>query len=381
MRVNKNIVCYFLLLLSFSAMALDFSRINVSWQYDPQAEIQMQDRIVQNGDSLTIFIRFRFKEAADWDIDYLVQPNYSSEGHKKLKSFKLDTLLSDPQSFILRLSFKKPNENLLVVKIFQEGAFYYYDIRLKNGSLSYPSILLIDGDGLPIFDNFLNTSKFSWIGSEQFHATEYIENSEPADPPMASMKALAPSILPDSTFEFSDSVTFTDNNFYVIREDSNALSGVTIVKVYPYYPEYKLLGELATSMHYILNEPERKSLRNSRNLKESFNSFWIKTYTTKFRARNAIRNYYNWIEQANKRFTDFKQGWKTDRGMIYIVYGVPDEVYRSDSEEEWFYDEGPSFEYTILSTFFSPETYALRRNLSHQKSWFEFIAAMRRGSE
>ena len=135
------------------------------------------------------------------------------------------------------------------------------------------------------------------------------------------------------------------------------------------------------SMHYILNEPERKSFANSRNPRESFDSFWINTFKSKFRARNAIRNYYNWIEQANKRFTDFKQGWKTDRGMIYIVYGVPDEVYRSDGEEEWFYDEGPSFEYTILATFFSPKTYALRRNLSHQKSWFEFIAAMRRRSE
>ena len=381
MSVYKIIICYFLFQAGFSSVALDFSRINVSWQYDPKAEIQMQDRIIQNGDSMTVFVLFKFRKGADWDIDYLIQPNYLSETHKKLKSFTLDTIFSDSVSFVMKLSFEKPGENLLVVKISQEGAFYYYDIRLKNGSLAYPSVLLVDGEGLPIFDNFLNTSNFDWIGGEQFHATEYVEDAEPADPPMASMKALAPSILPDSTFEFSDSVSFTDNNFYVVRNDSNALSGVTIMKVSPYYPEFKLLKELATSMHYILNEPERKSLANSRDLRESFDSFWIQTFTSKFRARNAIRNYYNWIEQANKRFTDFKQGWKTDRGMIYIVYGVPDEVYRSDSEEEWFYDEGPSFEYTILSTFFTPETYALRRNIGHQQSWFEFVTAMRRRSE
>ncbi len=381
MSVNKVIISYILSLIGFSVVALDFSRINISWQYDPQAEIQMYDRVVQNGDSLAIFIKFGFDEGVNWKIDYLVQPNYSSEAHKKLKSFSIDTLFSDSKSFIIRLDFQKPEENLLVAKIFQDGAFYYYDIRLKNGSLAYPSILLVDDSGFPVFDNFLRTSNFGWVGSDQFHVTQYVEDAEPADAPMASMKALAPSILPDSSFVFKDSVSFTDNNFYVVRSDSNALSGVTIMKVSPYYPEFKLLRELAASMHYILNEPERNSLASSRNLRESFDSFWIQTFKSKFRARNAIRNYYNWVELANKLFTDFKQGWKTDRGMIVIVYGLPDEVYRSDSEEEWFYDEGPSFEYTILSTFFSPETYALRRNLGLQQSWFEFVAAMRRGSE
>ena len=132
-------------------MALDFSRINISWQYDPKAEIQMQDRVIQNGDSLTVFFQFRFEEGVDWNIDYLVQTNYLSEGHKKLKSFTLDTLSSGARSFIVRLSFTKPSENLLVAKIFQDGAFYYYDVRLKNGSLAYPSIYLVDSDGLPHF--------------------------------------------------------------------------------------------------------------------------------------------------------------------------------------------------------------------------------------
>jgi len=380
MWINKIIVCCFFVMAAASASAIDFSRVNISWQYDPLSEIEMRDRVIQKGDSLMVFIRFRFDSTSKWEIDYLVQPGYESESHCNLAPYRIDTLLSADGKAIVKLTFRKPEENLLIAKIFKEDAFYYYDIPLRNGSLPYSSIQLVDEEGLPIFDNYLNTSNFSLTGSGEFYAMQYSEKFGPADPPMGEMKPLAPSILPDTTFRFSTSVTFEDNNFYVIREDSNASSGVIVFKASPYYPEFKLLGELAASMHYILNEPEQKALRNSRNLKDSFDSFWVKTYTTKFRARNAIRNYFNWIEQANKRFTDFKQGWKTDRGMIYIVYGVPDEVYRADGEEEWYYDEGPSFEYSVISTFFSPRTYALRRRLEHEESWFEFIAAMRRGT-
>lgn len=377
---KKFIVFCLVVLYVFSASAIDFSRLNISWQYDPSAEIQVQDRVVQKGDSLSVFIRFRYSTSPDWKIEYLIQSNYGSEAHKKFSSFSLDTLNTTSDSFIVKLDFVKPEENLMVAKISRDGAFYYYDIRLKNGSVPYSPILLVDGDGLPVFETYLNSANFSWLGADDFYVTEYVEDSDPAHPPMGDMRPLAPSILPDSIFHFADSVTFTDNNLYVVRADSNAVTGVTILKAAPYYPEFKLLGELVASMHYILNDPERKGLRNSRNLKESFDSFWIKTYTSKFRARNAIRNYFNWIEQANKRFTDFKQGWKTDRGMIYVVYGAPDEVYRTENEEEWYYDEGPSFEYTVISTFFSPETYALRRSLELRQSWFEFIAAMRRGT-
>ena len=150
-----------------------------------------------------------------------------------------------------------------------------------------------------------------------------------------------------------------------------------MLKVPPYYPEYKMLDELIASMYYLLNEPERRGMKNSRNPKKSFDSFWINTYSTKYRARNAIRNYFNRVERANRIFTDFKQGWKTDRGMLFIVFGAPDEVYRTGNSEEWYYDEGHSFEFTILSTFFAPRTYALRKRRDYETLWYESIAAIR----
>ncbi len=50
------------------------------------------------------------------------------------------------------------------------------------------------------------------------------------------------------------------------------------------------------------------------------------------------------IRYANQTFkTGFKEGWKTDRGRIFLIYGVPDEVERHPNEmnskpyEVWYY--------------------------------------------
>lgn len=368
------------LLTALSSHALDFSRINISWQYDPLAEIELRDRVIQNGDILTIFLRFRTDSLSSWKVDFLKQPKYESESHKIFDTFQSDTLLMQDGRAILKLTFKKPEDDLLVVKLFKQDVFYYYDIPLRNGSMPFPKIYPVDQDGLPIFENYLNSSVFSWVGSSTLYAQGYQDRFLFADPPMADMKPLAPSILPDTTFTFSESVTFLDDYMYVVRDDSNASVGVIMLKTAAYYPEFKRLDELVEAMAYLLNEPEKKSIENSQNLKQSFDSFWLKTYVTKFRARNAIRNYFKWIKQSNQMFSDFKQGWKTDRGMLFIVFGVPDEVYRSETKEEWYYDGGPAFEFTVISTFFAPKTYALRRRVEFQDPWFENIAAIRRGT-
>ena len=85
------------------------------------------------------------------------------------------------------------------------------------------------------------------------------------------------------------------------------------------------------------------------------------------------------MKQANHLFTDFKAGWKTDRGMMYIVFGRPDEVYRTNSLEEWYYDTGEAFEFSVISSFFAQRTYTLRRSNSLEDLWFNRIAAIRRG--
>lgn len=368
--------CAFLWMM-LSVQAIDFSRVNVAWQYDINAKIKMAHRVVQEGEDISVFLKINSDSLAYWKIEFLVQDGYRSESHRTIQP-TLDTLSVLGNFLILDIKLTGIDENLLVVKA-NKDEFYYYDIGLKIGSLSYPSVYPVDKVGLPIFDNYINRSGFMWKGSDTFHVMKFREAFPIADPPMADMKPLAPNAPMDTAFVFADSVTMEEDYFYVVRTDSNASSGVTMLRMPPYFPEYRRLGELIESMLYITSDTEKKSLLNAKSPKQSFDSFWMNNFNTKSRARNAIRRYYNKVEVGNRLFTDFKPGWKTDRGMIYMIFGLPNEVYRTGNFEEWYYDDGEKFEFTIISSFFAPRTYALRRSKDLEVSWYEHIAAIRRG--
>ena len=271
-------------------------------------------------------------------------------------------------------------QDLLVVRVYRSEQDYYYDIALKIGNLPFPAIYPLGKNGLPIYQNYINRSVYSWSQVDSLHITRYAEDFPRSAPPMADMKSLAPTANQDTSFRVRDSVLFEENFFYMVKYNVNSSTGVTILKTPLYFPKYRKLTELVEAMLYLTSEAEEKALLKSDDLKKDFDSFWINNLKTKPRARNAIRKYYETVEQANILFTDYKPGWKTDRGMIYMIYGVPDEVYRLNGLEEWYYDSGEAFEFNVISSFFAPRDYSLRRRRDFEESWFQKIAEIRGGS-
>ena len=379
MRMRHVLLSVFVFLQVFSVNAVNFSRVNVAWQYDVNFSVNMAHRVVRSNEGNVIFLRISSDSLSRWSFEFLVQDGYESESHRVVEPMAIDTMINASAQVLLRLSLPSMNENMFVVKFSVPDKSYHYDVPLKIGSLSFPSIYPVDDAGLPIVDKYINRSGFSWVGNDTFLAMQYPESFLFADPPMAEMKPMAPQVDLDTTFVFGRDPEFEVDKFYTVLKDSMTSVGVTMLRVPAYFPKYRQLGELITSMLYLTSEQERKSILKSGNPKESFDSFWMNTYTTKVRARGAIRRYYNLIEQSNVLFTDFKPGWKTDRGMMFIVYGAPDEVYRTANTEEWYYDSGLAFEFTIISTFFAPKTYTLRRSKDFEEQWYTQIAIFRRG--
>lgn len=61
--------------------------------------------------------------------------------------------------------------------------------------------------------------------------------------------------------------------------------------------------------------------------KRLFQEFWKKHDPTPTTLENELMNeYFHRIQLANQMFSGFQQGWETDRGMIYIIFGEPDDV-------------------------------------------------------
>lgn len=78
---------------------------------------------------------------------------------------------------------------------------------------------------------------------------------------------------------------------------------------------------------------------------EAFAEFWKEHDPTPNTPENELmEKYYGRIKNANQMFsTIHKEGWKTDMGMIYIIYGEPDHVETHPFELEqkpyqvWYY--------------------------------------------
>ena len=62
--------------------------------------------------------------------------------------------------------------------------------------------------------------------------------------------------------------------------------------------------------------------------KVALDDFWIKCGGNIDKARELIRIYYTRVFYSNYYFTSYKEGWRSERGMIYIIYGPPDKVYK-----------------------------------------------------
>lgn len=108
----------------------------------------------------------------------------------------------------------------------------------------------------------------------------------------------------------------------------------------PNYPSLKTPEELAKPLYYLMNEKEYEkliSIKNPDSLKQAIDRFWLSNIKNSTVARETISLYYQRVEEANKQFSNFKEGWKTDLGMIYILFGPPWHSNIFQSELHWSY--------------------------------------------
>ena len=108
----------------------------------------------------------------------------------------------------------------------------------------------------------------------------------------------------------------------------------------PNYPSLKTPEELAKPLVYLMSDKEYErliSIKDPDSLKRAVDRFWLSNIKNSNVARNVVSLYYQRVEEANKQFSNFKEGWKTDLGMIYILFGAPWYEDRTSNELFWSY--------------------------------------------
>ncbi|RNC84629.1 MAG: GWxTD domain-containing protein [Balneola sp.] len=106
------------------------------------------------------------------------------------------------------------------------------------------------------------------------------------------------------------------------------------------YPSLKTPRELAAPLAYLMDKKEYNRLmaiENDVDLKKALDRFWLKNIKNSKKAQDVISLYYERVEQANKQFASYKEGWKTDMGMIYILFGPPWYVTPTLDQISWAY--------------------------------------------
>ena len=111
------------------------------------------------------------------------------------------------------------------------------------------------------------------------------------------------------------------------------------------YPETKTIREAVTVLKYLAypNEYEDILSGGDEKLKENFDKFWLKLSNgNQEAAKKKIAAFYERVSESNTLFSTYKPGWKTDLGMIYILFGQPITVQWQPSSLLWYYYYRPS---------------------------------------
>lgn len=206
-------------------------------------------------------------------------------------------------------------------------------------------------------------------------------------PPMETRLADVPKeVVVENRGDFLSNIPkkLTDEGYYFFQSDSTASTGLLLRTVHDAFPKVKDWNEMVEMTTYISTKKEHESLLLAQDKKKALDAYWLNLTRNEEVAKDLIRNYFKMVEFANILFTDFKEGWKTDRGMVYIVMGPPQEVNFFEDREVWSYagiDDTSKirFTFTRVKTILSPHFYTLNRSRAYQPIWFKNISQWRSG--
>lgn len=107
------------------------------------------------------------------------------------------------------------------------------------------------------------------------------------------------------------------------------------------------LDQAIRQLRYVATQAQIDSILTAPTMGEKrnrFEAFWAALDPTPGTLRNeAFEEYYNRIAQANRLFRSYTEGWLTDRGMVYVIFGPPvrREQFQSDGRqyERWIYSD------------------------------------------
>jgi GWxTD domain-containing protein len=244
----------------------------------------------------------------------------------------------------------------------------------------------------PVFHHFIRKGSDVRISSEYFRTKPLMllrfENDSSMPLPAYSQRNIPdfnPEFTVDSLLKFNDTINFDRLGFYKIVADTiGELTGFNLLVADEHFPYIRTPETMLPPLQYITNSSQYRIIQNSDSLKYAIDEYWLKLGGSVVKSRELIRIYYNRVQLANQFFTTTKEGWKTDRGMIYVLFGVPKSIYKNYNQEEWLYAESDMnasliFRFERDENSLSENEFRLVRNERFKQAWNQAIMTWRNG--
>ena len=217
----------------------------------------------------------------------------------------------------------------------------------------------------------------------------YKHEFDPALPPMSSSQRPAPRTLEiDTTMivRTNEPIRLPGEGLYYFVADTNDVAGIGLVVADSRFPRMTRPERLIRPLLYMSTGTEMAELNSAKEVKKALDRYWLSLMSgSEEVAKKAIRAYYGRVEEANQLFTTYKEGWKTDKGMIYIILGAPDRVQRSRDREVWVFNRRNNqsevnFTFNRKQNQFVDDHYELVRYEEFRPVWFPIVEAWRTGA-
>jgi GWxTD domain-containing protein len=251
--------------------------------------------------------------------------------------------------------------------------------------------VLTDTSGGALVRNFVAPGEHFRLKSVNFGNSPllvrcYFRNFGHPAPPFSKTPDPVFSFRHDSIFSCkeSESLRLEKPGIYHFQPDTSLKAGFTVFVFDPWFPEVKSQSQLIEPLRYITMRGEYNEMLNKSDPKKAAEDFWLKTGGRNDRSRALIRIYYQRVQEANRRFTSYVPGWKTDRGMIYVVFGPPASVYRSQQLEQWTYQVDNFgtiiFDFKPKGNPFTDNDFSLVRREEFDYAWYQSVERWRQGN-
>lgn len=423
----KNLSILFILSILFTQFSCVITKKQVATQSrDMNLEsVKKEERLVVNAingkyslidtSSIQTFLLVNFSHIKSginlkdldkiFNIQWAIVPEYGIK--EKLKSGRIEFndqhLKQNGDSYELNFKVEKPKGvygGVLIVDFIdvETSVKYTYDLPVDfTGKRFDTRYLMYDAADatFPSFKNYRTENVPFYIKGfvkEEMPVflIKYNNKTSPALSPMSNSKRDENSeleMLDKQQIDISKPLSLSDIGTYVFsQQPDNHIDGMGFLVANQRYPRSTEANTLLQSVKYMSTPKEIDLIKTTQESKEAMDMYFLTiTKGDEALSKKIIKNYYQRVSEANKLFTSYKEGWKSDKGMVYIIMGPPNKVQRNRQREIWQYSQNQNnsdiiFTFNKKSNKFSDSNYELIRYPEYSSFWYPYVESWRKGS-